>query len=42
VAKQLLDRGFKNVRPLLGGFDAWQDLGLPLHKPEPKDPAGIR
>jgi rhodanese-related sulfurtransferase len=29
VARLLLDRGFRNVRPLEGGFDAWLAAGLP-------------
>ena len=30
MARLLLDRGFKKVRPLLGGFDAWVTAGYPL------------
>jgi len=30
VAQELLERGFKNVHPLFGGFDAWEQAGLPL------------
>jgi rhodanese-related sulfurtransferase len=30
VAQELLDRGWKNVHPLYGGFDAWVNAGLPL------------
>lgn len=26
----LMDRGFKRVRPLEGGFDAWIAAGLPV------------
>jgi rhodanese-related sulfurtransferase len=29
VARLLLDRGYRNVRPLEGGFDAWIAAGLP-------------
>jgi len=29
-----MDRGWKNVHPLYGGFDAWQQAGYPL---EPKE-----
>ncbi len=29
MARLLLDRGFRNVRPLEGGFDAWVAEGLP-------------
>ncbi len=35
MARVLLDRGWTNVRPLLGGFDAWRRAGLPTEaKPE--------
>jgi rhodanese-related sulfurtransferase len=30
VAQELSDRGWKNVHPLYGGFDAWVDAGLPV------------
>jgi len=30
IAKSLMAKGFTRVRPLLGGFDAWVDAGLPL------------
>jgi rhodanese-related sulfurtransferase len=30
VALQLLENGYKNVHPLYGGFDAWQQAGLPV------------
>jgi rhodanese-related sulfurtransferase len=30
VALQLLGKGYKNVHPLYGGFDAWQEAGLPV------------
>jgi rhodanese-related sulfurtransferase len=30
VALELQQRGFKNARPLGGGFGAWRDAGLPL------------
>jgi rhodanese-related sulfurtransferase len=33
VALQLLEKGYKNVHPLYGGFDAWREAGLPV---EPK------
>jgi rhodanese-related sulfurtransferase len=33
VAQELLKRGFKNVHPLYGGFDAWVNEGGPI---EPK------
>jgi len=30
VAQELAERGWKNVHPLYGGFDAWVDAGLPV------------
>jgi len=30
VALQLRRYGIRNVRPLLGGYYAWKDLGFPL------------
>jgi len=33
VAQELADRGFTDVHPLVGGFDAWLDAGYPV---EPK------
>jgi membrane protein DedA with SNARE-associated domain/rhodanese-related sulfurtransferase len=33
VAKRLLKAGFRRVRPLKGGIDAWIALGLPLELP---------
>ncbi len=30
MARLLIDKGYKNVRPLLGGFDAWMEKGLPV------------
>jgi rhodanese-related sulfurtransferase len=30
VALQLLEKGYKNVHPLYGGFDAWREAGLPV------------
>lgn len=32
VAKQLKERGFKRVRPLAGGIDAWQARGWPVDR----------
>jgi len=37
VAQELLERGFKNVHPLYGGFAAWQQSGYPV---EPKSERG--
>jgi rhodanese-related sulfurtransferase len=33
VALSLMENGWKNVHPLYGGFDAWQQAGYPV---EPK------
>jgi len=30
VARALIDRGFKLVRPLAGGLDGWVSLGYPV------------
>jgi len=30
AAKILLDHGFTNVTPILGGFRAWIDAGYPV------------
>ncbi len=30
VARLLMERGFKRVRPLAGGLDAWVEAGLPI------------
>jgi len=32
VAKALLQRGFKRVRPLAGGIDAWIASGMPVER----------
>lgn len=32
VAKALMARGYKRVRPLLGGLDAWNEAGFPLNR----------
>ena len=34
VAEVLIDRGFPNVRPLLGGLEAWIDAGHPVERLE--------
>jgi rhodanese-related sulfurtransferase len=33
VARALLDRGYKNVHPIIGGFTEWVQKGYPT---EPK------
>jgi rhodanese-related sulfurtransferase len=30
VAQELSERGWKNVHPLYGGFEAWVNAGLPV------------
>ncbi len=30
MARLLHDKGWTNVRPLLGGFDGWLEAGLPM------------
>ena len=30
VAQKLAEKGWKNVHPLYGGFDAWQRAGYPV------------
>jgi rhodanese-related sulfurtransferase len=32
VAQELTQRGYRNVHPLYGGFDAWQRAGFPLEQ----------
>jgi rhodanese-related sulfurtransferase len=32
VAQDLISRGFKNVHPLFGGFEAWEKAGLTLEQ----------
>lgn len=32
VARKLQERGFKRVRPLAGGIEAWQARGRPVHR----------
>lgn len=34
VAQTLMENGWKNVHPLYGGFDAWNEAGFPV---EPKE-----
>jgi membrane protein DedA with SNARE-associated domain/rhodanese-related sulfurtransferase len=35
AAKHLKQAGFKKIRPLLGGVEAWVNAGHPLDRPEP-------
>jgi rhodanese-related sulfurtransferase len=32
VAQELTQRGYRNVHPLYGGFDAWLRAGYPLEQ----------
>jgi rhodanese-related sulfurtransferase len=32
VARLLIDRGYSNVRPLEGGFEAWLAAGVPTEE----------
>jgi rhodanese-related sulfurtransferase len=32
VAQELTQRGYRNVHPLYGGFDAWRRAGFPLEQ----------
>jgi rhodanese-related sulfurtransferase len=32
VARLLIDRGYKLVRPLKGGFEAWVEAGYPVEE----------
>ena len=34
MARALLDRGYKNVHPLLGGFNLWREKGYPVEAKE--------
>ena len=35
MARLLNEKGYNDVWPLLGGFDAWQALGYPVEPHEP-------
>jgi rhodanese-related sulfurtransferase len=32
VARTLMEKGYKNVHPLYGGFDAWKEAGGPVEQ----------
>jgi rhodanese-related sulfurtransferase len=34
VARELAEKGFRDVYALKGGFDAWRQAGLPLEAPD--------
>ena len=42
VAKRLRERGFKRVRPLAGGLDAWRARGLPVDLQHERDRVSAR
>ena len=35
MARAILDRGWSDVRPLRGGFDAWRQKGYPTEEKPP-------
>ncbi len=39
VAKALMNQGYKRVRPLLGGLDAWEVAGFPVDRLPADEPA---
>jgi rhodanese-related sulfurtransferase len=39
VALLLRKQGILHIRPLLGGLDAWRDLGYPMVNGEPAETA---
>jgi 3-mercaptopyruvate sulfurtransferase SseA len=44
VAQTLIDKGWTDARPLLGGFDGWRTAGYPLQAKMtnvPGSPVGI-
>jgi rhodanese-related sulfurtransferase len=34
MAQTLMEHGWKNVHPLYGGFEAWEEAGLPVDAKE--------
>jgi 3-mercaptopyruvate sulfurtransferase SseA len=40
MARLLTDKGYREVWPLEGGFDAWQELGYPVEAVVPEQ-AGL-
>ena len=40
MARLLHDKGYKDVWPLLGGFEAWVALGYPVEAHVPNQPTG--
>ena len=41
VAKALMSRGYKRVRPLLGGLDAWDEAGYPINRAPAANDASV-
>jgi membrane protein DedA with SNARE-associated domain/rhodanese-related sulfurtransferase len=41
AAKALMDRGYRHVRPLLGGLDAWDAAGYAIEHLAPEAEAGV-
>ena len=41
VAKALMSRGYKRVRPLLGGLDAWDEAGYPVNRAPAANDASV-
>jgi rhodanese-related sulfurtransferase len=42
VAQELMKRGYKNVHPLYGGFDAWRDADGPLEPKQKNQEATVK
>jgi len=40
VALQLRRHGIRGVRPLLGGYYAWKELGYPVEEVVPEEDSG--
>ena len=38
MARLLISKGYRDVRPLLGGFDAWLEHGFPVEPHRPAEP----
>jgi 3-mercaptopyruvate sulfurtransferase SseA len=41
VAARLKERGFRRIRPLAGGFQAWVSAGFEVHEEGPEPEAAI-
>jgi len=39
MARLLIERGYRDVRPLMGGYDGWVELGYPTDPVAPAAPA---